>query len=198
MQEYWKKSHLPEHQIFLFSDAIPHEMCDRLVKVIDESKTRKERYGPGSNVYGEIMSPLDAKDKWDGLDDEIYNIVNEVVNRICYHSRDILVKGDTGYQLRRIERATRRHVDGVIVPDDNTFILMEKTNELPKMRIMSVIFALNDNYEGGELCFPEQNVKIKLKKGQAIAFPPYWTHPHYTTDLLNNTVRYTINTWLHQ
>ena len=36
---------------------------------------------------------------------------------------------------------------------------------------MSVIIALN---EGGEFNFINQNFKIKLKKGQLIAFPPYF------------------------
>ena len=61
---------------------------------------------------------------------------------------------------------------------------------------MSVIIALNDDYEGGELVFPNQDVVVKLKKGQAVAFPPYWTHPHYTNEPLNGTFRYTVNTWL--
>ena len=64
------------------------------------------------------------------------------------------------------------------------------------IRSVSVIIALNGDYDGGEIVFPCQNFKTKLKQGEAIAFPPYWTHPHYTEDLKNNTFRYTINTWL--
>ena len=56
---------------------------------------------------------------------------------------------------------------------------------------------ISDDYEGGELCFPNQDVKIKLEAGDAIVFPPYRTHPHYT-NALNGTFRYTINTWLCQ
>ena len=66
-----------------------------------------------------------------------------------------------------------------------------------EIRNMSIIIALNEDYDGGELCFPEQDFTIKLRKGQAVAFPPYWTHPHYTNELKNNTYRYTINTWLY-
>ena len=37
-----------------------------------------------------------------------------------------------------------------------------------------------------------------LKKGEAIAFPPYWTHPHEVSAPENGTFRYTINTWLYE
>ena len=48
---------------------------------------------------------------------------------------------------------------------------------------LSLLGCLNDDYEGGEICFPVQNRNIKMKKGDILAFPPYWTHPHYSNDL---------------
>ena len=48
---------------------------------------------------------------------------------------------------------------------------------------MSVIIALNDDYEGGEFYFPKQDYKVKLKKGDIICFPPYHTHPLYHVSL---------------
>ena len=44
---------------------------------------------------------------------------------------------------------------------------------------------------------PFDNKELKgLKKGQIIAFPPYWTHKHMVNAPTNGTYRYTINTWL--
>jgi len=90
--------------------------------------------------------------------------------------------------LRKIKGPTKPHIDGILQDVHNPYI---KNN----IRIFSVIIALNSDYEGGELCFPNQNFKIKLKAGEAIIFPPYWTHPHYTNDV-NGTSRYTITMWL--
>jgi hypothetical protein len=83
-------------------------------------------------------------------------------------------------------------------------VFSDSIENLPKdspirrdVRKISVIIALNGDYEGGEFYFPSQGIdKIKLKKGQAILFPPYWTHPHGVNKPENNTFRYTINTWL--
>jgi len=63
---------------------------------------------------------------------------------------------------------------------------------------MSIIIALNDDYEGGEFYFPIQDFRIKLKKGQIIVFPPYWTHYHMVDSPINETYRYTLNTWLYE
>ena len=63
---------------------------------------------------------------------------------------------------------------------------------------MSIIIALNDDYEGGIFHFPYQDFNVKLKKGQLIAFPPYWTHLHGVESPANGTFRYTINTWLYE
>ena len=75
-------------------------------------------------------------------------------------------------------------------------LCMIKKNNGP--RKSSIIIGLNDNFEGGEISFPYQNEKIKICKGEAILFPPEWSHVHYTNDLQNRTYRFTINTWLHE
>jgi hypothetical protein len=93
-----------------------------------------------------------------------------------------------GPTYRKIHGSTAIHTDGVMECDH-----LNPVDAKPRM--LGIIGALNDNYSGGEIVFPQQKFKIKLKKGQAIVFPPYWTHPHYTTELENDTIRYTFNTW---
>ena len=102
-----------------------------------------------------------------------------------------------GYTLRKIYNNTNIHIDNLTRGDefntnDNA---KHKNNERLIMRNVSAIFSLNDNYDGGEFIFPEFDLSIKLKKGSVIMFPPYWTHLHGTKPLLNDTYRYTVNTW---
>ena len=91
---------------------------------------------------------------------------------------------DTGYHLRKIHGATRIHVDGI-----------EPGNEVEGFRNISLIMALNSNYEGGVFKFPLQNLELRLEQGDIICFPVYYTHPHEVSAPTNG-VRYTINTWL--
>ena len=100
--------------------------------------------------------------------------------------------------LRKIDGPTRLHADGMIGFKNDEVVKEDSsvTSEIG-VRLFSVIVALNNDYEGGEFYFPKQDVIVKLKAGEALIFPPYRTHPHSTNEL-NGTFRYTINSWLYE
>lgn len=64
-----------------------------------------------------------------------------------------------------------------------------KPNDFPYYDIAS-LFYLNDDYDGGELYFPLQNVTIKPKRGAAYFFPGDKNYIHGVTEIKNN-IRYT-------
>jgi hypothetical protein len=76
-----------------------------------------------------------------------------------------------------------------------TFVDEPYVDNYRMIRFMSIIFALNDNHDGGIFRFPNHDISIKLKRGSVLLFPPFWTHPHEVSTVYNNTHRYTINTW---
>ena len=45
--------------------------------------------------------------------------------------------------------------------------------------------CLNNNYEGGDLFFPRQNVNYHLERGDIIVYPGGLTHPHYVSPITN-------------
>ena len=121
----------------------------------------------------------------------ISKIMNEINSKICFEYT-------TGYNFRKIYGKTKTHIDGIleIIKSDVNFIYKENSIETYNMiRNASIIFALNDDYHGGEFHFPYHNIYVRMKKGSVIIFPPYWTHPHEVSALENDTYRYTINTW---
>jgi len=97
--------------------------------------------------------------------------------------------------LRKIYGPTKLHIDKVVGDMD---IIDNKYYPIDKTRNMSIIIGLNDDYEGGEFYFPVQDYSIKLKRGDVLAFPPYWTHPHMVNAPTNGTYRYTLTTFLFQ
>lgn len=168
-------------QIFLFDDVIPEETCNKYINLLDNTPDLdEEKWGNNTNVQCKYLSSPPTRE----MDDEIYQIVTRISGVIRNSNGSVKISTDSGYQLRKIHGETRLHSDGTQPGCD------EKNP-----RSMSLIIALNDDYEGGEMYFPNQEFKIRLKRGQAIAFPPYWTHPHGVTAPLNGTYRYTINTW---
>jgi predicted 2-oxoglutarate/Fe(II)-dependent dioxygenase YbiX len=58
----------------------------------------------------------------------------------------------------------------------------------------TVILYLNDDYEGGELFFPQHNIVIKPSAGSIVTFPGDHTNIHGVNEVKNKT-RYTIVSW---
>lgn len=176
----------PPGCIFTFDNTFNDDECDFLIETIHRyAIIDREVYGHTTNVIADSINSLEIPDT------KVKDLIFERIIDICKtfkNKYDIEMCGFASPSLRKIKGPTRRHKDGILV--DGKLSISE-------LRNMSIIIALNDDYEGGELCFPEQKYTIKLKRGQAVAFPPYWTHPHYTNELRDNTIRYTVNCWTH-
>ena len=133
----------------------------------------------------EFISIFDDKTKI------IKDIMKDVNNKLKFDY-------NCGYTLRKIYNNTNIHIDNLTSGEEfqeNKNNKNNKNNNKIIMRNVSAIFSLNDGYDGGEFIFPDFDLSIKLKKGSVIMFPPYWTHLHGTKPLLNDTYRYTVNTW---
>ena len=193
-----KNKYLQGDNIFLINDLkiFNKDHCDLINRFIDnniENKSINKTSGD-HNINRQSLSYMISKNHPNKiLNKKIDNLLFNVIKNLISHLRKenkipILdnIIADTGYQFCKIFGESTSRFDGV-----HGFI--EDTKE----RFLSVIICLNDDYEGGEICFPVQNRIIKMKKGDILVYPPYWTHPHYSNDFLNKTYRYTINTWLY-
>lgn len=63
-------------------------------------------------------------------------------------------------------------------------------------RSLSVLSYLNDDYEGGEISFPQSNITLKPKAGSIVFFPSNFIYVH-TIAKMKNGVRYAIPSWFH-
>ena len=184
-QYTFPKKVLPSNHIFLIDDFIKDEHCIELIDLIKKYSDKKEKWGNNLNL--EELENKELREKYDKI---IFDYISSFI-QLLHNDYDISCTGDSGYTLRKIYGPTRFHKDGIGVNLINNRYVPKR-----KIRNMSVIIALNDDYEEGTFHFPNQNFSVKLKKGQLIAFPPYWTHLHGVEAPINNTNRYTINTWL--
>lgn len=101
-------------------------------------------------------------------------------------NRHAEVTKDSGYELIRYAEGQffKEHVD--VVRDHPT---------LAGRRLAVVAFG-NDNFEGGELFFPRQNLTVKPETGALVLFPANFTHPHEVKPVTKGT-RYSLVTWFH-
>jgi len=65
-----------------------------------------------------------------------------------------------------------------------------KPNDFPYYDIAG-LFYINDDYEGGELYFPNQNIQFKPKRGAAYFFPGDMNYIHGVTPIISG-IRYTV------
>ena len=63
-------------------------------------------------------------------------------------------------------------------------------------RAISAVIYLNDNYEGGQIEFPNFKIKLKPEKGMLILFPSNYAYRHVAHEVTQGT-KYSLDTWLH-
>ncbi len=64
-----------------------------------------------------------------------------------------------------------------------------------KVRVLSFVCYLNDDFTGGRTTFPRQKCSIQPATGRAILFPAGITHPHLAEEVLAGT-KYVLVGWL--
>lgn len=166
--------------IFIIDDIFTDDECEKIIRIIDKFSVKdREVYKEGYNVYADSVNTIELPSENQHIIDMIIER-SVIVCKILEKEANINIERITTPTMRKIKGKTLCHIDGVFGE---------------YVRNSSFIISLNSDYEGGELHFPIQGRYIKLKRGQALAFPPYWTHPHCTTELKNDTFRYTLNFW---
>jgi hypothetical protein len=184
----------------------------RLDEMIEENFTDFYEFSTDVTQYNKLLNKINNTDfvstnrlngitkeqvkKYKRIIDKKIGLIGEVMSEI---NSMLVLQENTGYILRKIYGPTRIHIDGCITENEKSKITWIDKNGLNnqevKIRNSTMILALNDDYEGGVVKFPSYDLEVIMKKGSAIIFPPYWTHPHEVSELLNDTYRYTITTW---
>ena len=170
-----------DNSINIYKDVITSELCDELISLHKKEKTNteKEIYSQDTNVecYNLYLDDYPEYDK------KVYDVIEGIFDRVLkdhiYFPDDIDYEG---YLLREHYGGTALHTDGIFDEDLGR-------------RILSIIIALTDDYDGGVFNFPEQSYQVKLKRGEAITFPPNYFYPHEVSSPSNGE-RYTICSWV--
>ena len=173
------------NNIYVLSNLFSEDICTKIIDTINEDPGKKLLRRKGQNVHAYEKQLLMNHPFAEVIKSKLEELARYLGNR--YHISFSQTPVQEPVCLRKIYDPTKLHEDGLNAGENQ-----------PESRTVSVIIALNSDYDGGEIVFPCQNFKTKLEQGDVIVFPPFWTHPHYTESLNNNTFRYTMTTWLHK
>jgi len=175
-------------KIYVIEDVFDNNFYNNLIKLMNESKQEKLSFSNHNNVECFNIQHFNHT-----------KITNEIIKKFTHIIKTFggLVTGFNSnsfsmFELRKVYGITRNHTDGIFGetirhPIDNAL--------LKTIRVATIVIALNDDFDEGVYNFPTQDVKIKLKQGSAIIFPPYWTHPHSVSKIEKNEYRYILSTW---
>jgi hypothetical protein len=173
--------------IYIVENVFDNETCSKLVSEIQNFECKKLFITNGNNVECYKIENVNSN-MYNFFVNKIKNILDEVTPLF-----NIPIYGISGIEIRKVYGETRLHSDGTC-PD--TAMHPTRNHNIKLIRSLTIVGCLNDNFEGGEYYFPNQDVKVKLKPGSFILFPPYWTHPHSVSKILNtNEYRYIVSTW---
>jgi hypothetical protein len=174
--------------IYVIDDAFNGDLCDKLIEYIDSTKLKKLSFSNNNNV--ECYSVVDIeKNETHTL---VINRIKELFKSVNQINDKIKIKGQTLFELRKVYGETRIHQDGVFNGD---IVQTENNGKVKTVRSLTIVITLNDDFEGGIYTFPNQNISIKPKKGAAILFPPYYTHPHAVSAIEPGKFRYICSSW---
>jgi len=150
--------------IFLFQKIIPDDICDLVVLSLRDKKW--EPASPGKTILD--SSDIDSITYLRYLS-SVREMALETILKIYQKLRE------EGHQLEISKNSQ----------PINRFIRYEKDADMKSHfdslkgdRVISSIIYLNNNYEGGEICYPKQDLVLKPLKGSILIHPAIFTHPH--------------------
>jgi hypothetical protein len=174
--------------IYVIEDVFDKDFCNNLITLMDKSKQEKLSFSNFNNVECFSIQNFNHTEIRNEIIKKFTNIIKIFGGLITgFNSNSFSM-----FELRKVYGITRNHVDGIFGetirhPIDNAL--------LKTIRVATIVVALNDDFDEGVYNFPTQDVKIKLKQGSAVLFPPYWTHPHSVSKIEKNEYRYILSTW---
>ncbi len=181
------------NDIVIYEDFIDAETASKLIKVLDKHAEVGTISWMPISFYESYSSVLPQDDDEhvvaEGLPADIFSqIKNGIIEAVAsVHDLDPKVISQIGYHTQKWEPGAyaRKH-------SDNTD---EHGNSGPFTRSRYAAFLyLNDDFGGGLLQFPDQNLTIQPKVGMLAAFDGGFNNMHEVT-LITSGVRYTIGSF---
>jgi hypothetical protein len=183
-----------EPNILMLRDAIPGDIGREFIKLAD----KLNHYKPATIIAG----PSNA------YEHAMRTSTNMFIGAV-YHPDLAIFEG-------RLEVAS--NAGAAIYRQDNTFVPVLKGHspfELLRYQIgghfdthvdaiyghpaleyrrLSLLVYMNDDYDGGELCFPRQRIMLKPRGGSLVLFPSGFDYPHVACPVRSGT-KYCVVSW---
>jgi hypothetical protein len=171
-----------DNKIVYYEDLIPD--INNFINVLEQEEDQyfnffsewKDWYSSNSSsLYGKfrsgsfsgVMNYCDNKSKTYFIAKTIKDLVDLCVKDYCNKTNNISGHMPDYFSINKYN--TNAYMGPHVDTEDKT---------VKNKPSLSMVFYLNDDYEGGEIEFPNQNIKIKPTPGSLIIFPSYNPYVH--------------------
>lgn len=119
------------------------------------------------------------------IDDKLFEIVKDLVEEYRQDNPgsgdDLEIQEDSGYDLLKYE--------------EGDFYIQHTDSFKLEPRTLTIIMAMNNGYEGGEVALFDRELVYKLDVGDVLIFPSNFMYPHEILPVTSGT-RYSMITWV--
>jgi hypothetical protein len=189
------------NEVQIIENFISKDSCDFLIKNFEDTLKETSNTGifGGPNQGAEtawylgnnnpIISYTEYKDKNIAID--LLTSISNSISRSMSEYYNVLLDPRSIFYSKMIKGANlNEHYDNY-EPDGSIFIPSNHDhntiNKLGFESDFSGLLYLNDNYEGGEIVFPKQNISLKPKPGTLIFFSGDMNFPHSVNEVLHGS-----------
>lgn len=171
-----------KHDIVGYRNFVPTE---DLPKIIAYFESMNSNWGDVAfkNSLGMGIPPVDPSALEYGLTEDYFGKIREKYQNAVELTHGRKVKPNTTH-------AQKWEVGGVAYPHSDNSDFNGNPNAFEINKYVGILY-LNDDYEGGELYFPDHNIKIKPEAGMFVTFPGGHENIHGVTVVTEGT-RYTM------
>lgn len=161
--------------IFEFDKEIPEDLCDELILKFESLPESMLIDSPvhGGRIDHAYKKATDFDMKVSPEWDKYMKVFSQSLTGIFQKIRLGHVDSFTATRVMATTFRMRRYS-----VDDYYNWHVDVGDKPTSMRMLAIIWYLNDVEEGGATEFRYQGVEVKPKRGKAVVFPPYWTHLH--------------------
>jgi predicted 2-oxoglutarate/Fe(II)-dependent dioxygenase YbiX len=177
---------------------IGRDLCETVVHAVDPSMLVDAVVdGDDPSQHGRVDKEVrnvlvhSARSVGHLVNEALQRIVDELIEPLYevqidyWEHPDILVYPPGGFYVL--------HNDGESVVHDPEQFIWEWRRTVD--RDISVVWYLNDDFEGGELVFPRFQLSIRPRTGTVVTFPSTRDYPHATNPVARG-MRFAIATWM--
>ncbi len=178
----------------VYEGFLSKKECSDLIKVMKNADWRSHSYydpktAQQYNGEKELSVVWHRDPKTMALQERIWEVINTYITK----ENAWMGKWFGGWQGYSPVRFNKYNVDTRMEKHcDHIHSIFD--GERKGIPVLSVLGALNDNYEGGDLLFWDDQ-KIELKAGAIMVFPSNFMYPHRVSEVTKGT-RYSYVSWV--